>query len=65
MTKVKILGEEKEVYVQGNCKGEVILKQLGLNSSSTIILKNGKPVPEDAPIGDGDDITIIKSFSGG
>ena len=65
MAKVKILGDSKEVQVEGKMSGEVILKQLGLSSSSTIILRNGKPIPEDSLVGEDDDITIIKSFSGG
>lgn len=65
MAKVRILGKNEEIRISGAKNGETILKQLGLNSSSSIILRNGKPIPEDALIGDEDDITIIKSFSGG
>jgi sulfur carrier protein ThiS len=65
MTKVKIFGEAKELVVEGSISGEELLKELGLNSSSTIILKNGRPVPEDVIIGGEDNVTIIKSFSGG
>ena len=65
MTKVKIFGEAKELVVEGSISGEELLKELGLNSSSTIILKNGRPVPEDIIIGGEDNVTIIKSFSGG
>ncbi|MCL5873996.1 MAG: MoaD/ThiS family protein [Candidatus Thermoplasmatota archaeon] len=65
MTKVKIIGEAKEILIEGNCRGEDVLKQLGLSSSSTIILRNGRPIPEDVQVGGDDEITIIKSFSGG
>jgi sulfur carrier protein ThiS len=65
MTKVKIFGEAKESVLEGSISGEELLKELGLNSSSTIILKNGRPVPEDVIIGGEDNVTIIKSFSGG
>ncbi|EQB64664.1 MAG: hypothetical protein AMDU3_IPLC00004G0242 [Thermoplasmatales archaeon I-plasma] len=65
MTKVKIFGEAKELVLEGSISGEELLKELGLNSSSTIILKNGRPVPEDVIIGGEDNVTIIKSFSGG
>ena len=65
MAKIRIFGDGKEVQVEGKMSGEVILKQLGLSSSSTIILRNGKPVPEDSLVGEDDNITIIKSFSGG
>ena len=65
MAKVKIFGDSKEVQVEGKMSGEVILKQLGVCSSSTVILRSGKPIPEDSIVGEDDDITIIKSFSGG
>ncbi len=65
MTKVRIFGEAKELVLEGSISGEELLKELGLNSSSTIILKNGRPVPEDVIIGGEDNVTIIKSFSGG
>lgn len=65
MARVKIFGENKEILVEGNTSGDVILKQLGLSSSSSIILRSGRPIPEDAPVMEDDDITIVKSFSGG
>lgn len=65
MTKVRIFGEAKEFNIDSSRSGEELLKELGLSSSSTIILKNGRPVPEDDLIGEEDIVTIIKSFSGG
>ncbi|MGC8562903.1 MAG: MoaD/ThiS family protein [Thermoplasmata archaeon] len=65
MAKIKIFGEQKEIQIEGIRSGDELLKELGLSSSSTIILKNGRPVPEDDLIGGEDTVTIIKSFSGG
>ncbi|MCL4447997.1 MAG: MoaD/ThiS family protein [Thermoplasmatales archaeon] len=65
MARIKIFGEPKEMKIEGDSIGEAILKQLGMSSSSTIILRNGKPIPEDAPISEDDEITVIRSFSGG
>ncbi|MEM0134298.1 MAG: MoaD/ThiS family protein [Thermoplasmatales archaeon] len=65
MTRIKIFGEAKEIQIEGGKSGEDLLKELGLSSSSTIILRNGKPIPEDDIIAGEDDVTIIKSFSGG
>lgn len=65
MARVRILGEREEIKVEGGRSGEAILKQLGLSPSSSIILRNGKPIPEDVKIESEDEITVIKSFSGG
>ncbi len=65
MVRVKIFGENGERNIEGNNSGEIILKKLGLNASSTIILRNGRPIPEDTIVEENDEITVIKSFSGG
>ena len=65
MVRIRIFGEKGEIQIEGNKSGQTVLKQLGLSSSSAIIMRNGRPIPEDIQLGDEDDITIIKSFSGG
>ncbi len=65
MAKVKIFGVDGERNIEGNNSGEIILKKLGLSVSSTIILRNGRPIPEDTLVEENDEITVIKSFSGG
>ncbi|MCL5408393.1 MAG: MoaD/ThiS family protein [Candidatus Thermoplasmatota archaeon] len=65
MVRIKIFGENGEIQIEGDKSGQTVLKQLGLSSSSAIIMRNGRPIPEDIQLGDEDDITIIKSFSGG
>ncbi len=65
MVTVKIFGEKEEVKVPAVLNGEEVLKTLGLRSNSSVILRRGKPIPEDQPLNDDDELTIIKSFSGG
>ncbi|MGC8547173.1 MAG: hypothetical protein ACP5MU_05930 [Thermoplasmata archaeon] len=65
MITVNILGENKKRDFTGKKKGIDIIRELGLSIDSTIIIKDGKPLPEDEIIEDGSSITIIKSFSGG
>ncbi|MEM1995572.1 MAG: MoaD/ThiS family protein [Thermoplasmatales archaeon] len=64
MPLVKILGENKKISIEGKTAIE-ILHSLGLNSNSTIVLKNGRPIPDDEELSEGDEITVMKSFSGG
>ncbi|MEL9914761.1 MAG: MoaD/ThiS family protein [Thermoplasmatales archaeon] len=64
MPLVKILGENKKIRIEGKTAIE-ILHSLGLNSNSTIVLKNGRPIPDDEELSEGDEITVMKSFSGG
>ncbi|MEM0140684.1 MAG: MoaD/ThiS family protein [Thermoplasmatales archaeon] len=64
MALVKILGENKEVEVKGKNAIEVI-HSLGLNSNSIVVLKKGRPIPEDEELSEDDEITVVKSFSGG
>jgi sulfur carrier protein ThiS len=65
MVIVKVLGREDSISIPGVKKGTDILKSLGLNANSSILLKNGKPIPEDSGVEEGDSITVIRSFSGG
>ncbi len=65
MITVQVLGENTKKEVRGNIKGYDLIKEFGLALDSTIIMKNGKPVPEDEVIEDGSEITLIRSFSGG
>jgi len=65
MISVNILGENTKREFTGRKKGIEIIRELGFSIDSTIIIKDGKPLPEDEIIEDGSQITIIKSFSGG
>ncbi len=65
MIYINILGENLKKEIKGNRKGSEIIKDLGLSIDSTILIKDGKPVPEDEIIEDGSELTVIKSFSGG
>lgn len=65
MVTVKIFGERVERVICGPKNGEQVLRELGLNVNSSLILKRGKPIPEDLPLNEDDELTVIKSFSGG
>lgn len=65
MVTIKILGDKEERVLNGLYSGYEILKELGMSASSTIILRKGKPIPEDSIIEESDSLTIISSFSGG
>ncbi len=66
MVKVKILApEKKEIEISEIKNVEEILNKLGLKINAHIVLKNGKPVPEDDVVEEEDNIEIIQVFSGG
>lgn len=65
MIRVKIFGEDREVEFLKPINGLGVLKELGLSVNSTLILRDGKPIPEDLDLEEGDSLVIIKSFSGG
>jgi len=57
--------EKKDMEIKGMKKIDEIMNKLGLKINAHIVLKNGKPVPEDDEIKDDDTIEIIQVFSGG
>ncbi len=66
MVKVIILApEKKELELKGVKNVEEMLNKLGLKINAHIVLKNGKPVPEDDDIEEKDTVEIIQVFSGG
>jgi thiamine biosynthesis protein ThiS len=50
---------------EGSATVRDILKDLGLDPLSTVVVCNGTPVTEDQKLGDEDTIQIINAISGG
>ncbi len=44
---------------------EEILLELGINPATVIVVKNGKIVPEDVTVDEGDEIRILRFSHGG
>ncbi len=42
-----------------------LLEAVGQPIDGTVAVRAGRPVPEDAPLVDGDEIVLLSSFSGG
>ncbi|MGC8645071.1 MAG: MoaD/ThiS family protein [Thermoplasmata archaeon] len=64
MAVVRIMGEKVERKVDGKNASD-ILHYMGINANSVIVLRDGRPIPEDEELSDEDEITVIRSFSGG
>jgi len=65
--KVKIVAGETEERIIEAAEGdtyECVLAKLGVNPVEVVVLRNGKPVPEDETV-DKSDITVIRIVSGG
>lgn len=65
MINVTVVGDKEKKTIEGGLSGIELIKLLGLSLDSTIILRDGKPIPEDEIIEEGSEVTVIKSFSGG
>ena len=68
--KVKILAgkeEERRIEVANDDTYEKVLEKLGINPEEVVVLRNGKPVPEDEPVvnKNSGEITIIRIVSSG
>ncbi|MFZ2071703.1 MAG: MoaD/ThiS family protein [Halobacteriota archaeon] len=65
--KVRIIADQREeriIEVSQADTYEDVLKREGLNPVEVVVLRNGKPVPEDETVDKGE-ITIIRIVSGG
>ena len=65
--KVRIVAdeiEEKDIEVSQEGTYEEVLEKLGVNPVEVVVLRNGKPVPEDEKVDKGE-ISIIRIVSGG
>jgi sulfur carrier protein ThiS len=70
--KVKIRAEKEEersLEISNADTYETVLEKLSINPEEVLVLRNGKPVPEDEPVADnvdaGAEITIIRIISVG
>ena len=61
--------EERSLEITNADTYETVLEKLSINPEEVLVLRNGKPVPEDEPVADnvdaGAEITIIRIISVG
>ncbi len=64
---VKIAGEGEKRELELDDKSAIIdvLKDTGKNPETVVVRKNGKIVPEEEILSDGDEIEVIQIVSGG
>lgn len=66
--KVKFLGgfekESEEVEIEEGKRYSDLLEKLGINPETVVIVKNGKPVPVDDFVEEGE-IIVMRVISGG
>ncbi len=60
---LKFFGDEREMVVEGGRVDE-ILRKAGLSVDAYIVTRDGKPVPEDEVVEDGE-LVLYPVFSGG
>ncbi len=66
--KIKFLGgfdkNEEEVEIEKGKKYSDLLKSLGINPETVVVVKDGKPVPVDDFVEEGE-IVVMRVISGG
>ncbi|MEM3038793.1 MAG: MoaD/ThiS family protein [Thermoplasmata archaeon] len=55
----------REITLKDNATVLELLKRLDLRPDSWIVVRNGKAIPEDAPLKDGDSLRLLSVISGG
>ncbi len=65
MFKVRLLDKNSIRVIEKNYELREVAKDLGYNPESVIFLRDGLPVPDDEIPKEGEEIVIMKAFSGG
>ncbi|MBI5390483.1 MoaD/ThiS family protein [Candidatus Woesearchaeota archaeon] len=63
--KVFVEKDNQQLEIQKPCTGKELLKELGINASTVLLIKNGDVVLEDEDLSIEDDIRILSVISGG
>lgn len=63
--KIFIEKDDKQLVLKGPLNGLDILKELGINSASVILVKNDEIILDDETINDDDELKILSVISGG
>jgi|YelNatPaOPRAMG01_1025707.scaffolds.fasta_scaffold09346_8 sulfur carrier protein ThiS len=56
---------DKEMTLEEDAVVFDLLKRLDLRPDSWIVIRNGKAIPEDTPLKDGDSLRLLSVISGG
>ncbi|MEB3860085.1 MAG: MoaD/ThiS family protein, partial [Desulfurococcales archaeon] len=63
---VKLVPENKVVSIdRDEARASDILAELGYSSEEAVVILNGRPVPEDSRVRQGDDVVVVRVLSGG
>lgn len=57
--------EQRTISEQGNCTGAELLKKLGINATTILLVRNGEVILEEEHLDDSDTIQILSVVSGG
>jgi len=58
-------GGREERELPGGSTAEDLVRAMGLPTVACLVLRNGRPIPIDEPIADGDDLEVVYVASGG
>jgi len=63
--RVKLIPDNKTLDVEPGSTAGDVLRMLGFSTESGVVLVNGKPVPEDYRLREGDEVAVVRVLSGG
>ncbi len=58
-------GVVREVDVPEGARARDLLRSLGLEEGSHVVMVGGRPVPEDEPLTGEDEVVVVRVLSGG
>ncbi|MFB6088772.1 MAG: MoaD/ThiS family protein [Candidatus Aenigmatarchaeota archaeon] len=62
---IKFKENEREIEVEKNNKIEDVLDKAGINKETVIVKRDGKVIPPEEDVNDGDYLELIRIISGG
>ena len=62
---VSIKGEQRAITLEGDATARDAVNAACLHPSGTLVMRQRKSLPSDAPLEDGDELTLIPVASGG
>lgn len=62
---MKVKYQGKVIEVKGNRRGKEVLRELGINPETVLVIREGELVTEDTMLSEDDQIEIISVISGG
>lgn len=58
-------GDRGERELPEGARAQELVRELGLPVAAVLVIRGGRPIPIDEPLGDGDELEVVYVASGG